>query len=332
MSWFKSKEKSSSLPLEEMSRIEDMAIKKELGLKTEAFPYTPHVFELNQQVKKEVEALLLEEGKMTFGLSNILSMTEYTTDQIHQVEEHLGHLAKNNTETVNAVEEVFVDLKASKAEVDKASEGMAQLTRHMDEVSEVFEDFFRLFDELQNQYQSIGSLATIITNIASQTNMLSLNATIEAARVGEAGKGFAVVANEIKKLSQDTQNSATDIMESLNRMTTVMKNLNEKSDQGKKAVSETTEMISGSQEFLENIVKAENIVHDHLGVVKSSQDENTESIVKLTTNMRNVADKSASENKNLETLIFGIQKKADYYLYILNHLNQINCLEREYTL
>ncbi len=118
-------------------------------------------------------------------------------------------------------------------------------------------------------------------------------------------------------------------MESLNRMTAVMKNLNDKSDQGKRVVSETTEMISGSQEFLENIVKAENIVHDHLGVVKTSQDENTENIVKLTVNLRNVADKSASENKNLETLIFGIQKKADYYMYILNHLNQINCLERD---
>lgn len=309
---------------------------RETGVKSaveqEAFIYTPHVFELNQQVKNQVESLLLEEGKLTFGLSNILSMTEYTTDQIHQVEEHLGDLAKNNIETVNAVEEVFVDLKASKAEIDKASDGMDELTKHMDEVSSVFEDFFRLFDELQHQYQSIGNLATIINNIASQTNMLSLNATIEAARVGEAGRGFAVVANEIKKLSQDTQNSATDIMESLNRMTSVMKSLNEKSDQGKRVVSETTEMIAGSQEFLENIVNAENVVHEHLGVVKKSQDENTQSIEKLTVNLRNVADKSVSENKNLETLIFGIQRKADYYLYILNHLNQIKRLEEDYKI
>ncbi len=317
LKWSKFKEKHSEISSEKIE------------IAPNDFPYTGHIFELNGQLQKEVEALLVEEGKMTYGLNNILSMTAYTTDQIHQVEEHLGSLANNNTETVKCVDGVFNDLVASKAKIDQAWDGMEELINHMGAVSNVFEDFFRLFDELKNQYQSIGNLASIITSIASQTNMLSLNATIEAARVGEAGKGFAVVANEIKKLSQDTQSSATDIMQSLNDMTAVMKKLNEKSDEGKRVVMDTTTMISGSQELLENIIKAEDVVHNHLGIVKSSQDENTMNIQKLSENMRNVADKSVSENKSLEALIYGIQKKSDYYLYILNHLNQIKCLEAE---
>ena len=172
LKWFKSSDTSEVNRSGSTTR-ENKALVSKIGETTaknafeqEAFLYTPHVFELNQQVKKQVESLLLEEGKLTFVLSNILSMTEYTTDQIHQVEDHLGDLAKNNIKTVNAVEGVFVDLEASKAEIDKASEGMDELTKHMDDVSSVFEDFFRLFDELQHQYQSIGNLATIINNIA----------------------------------------------------------------------------------------------------------------------------------------------------------------------
>ena len=42
--------------------------------------------------------------------------------------------------------------------------------------------------------------------------MLGLNASIEAARAGEAGKGFSVVAAEIKKLSDNSKETADGIM------------------------------------------------------------------------------------------------------------------------
>lgn len=63
------------------------------------------------------------------------------------------------------------------------------------------------------QLHKVGKFTEIISNIANKTNLLSLNATIEAARAGEYGHGFAALAEEIRKLSDSTYNSTSEITE-----------------------------------------------------------------------------------------------------------------------
>ncbi|MFB2894145.1 CHASE3 domain-containing protein [Aerosakkonemataceae cyanobacterium BLCC-F50] len=64
---------------------------------------------------------------------------------------------------------------------------------------------------LSKQTHQIGRISTLVSQLANQTYMLALNAAVEAVRAGEHGKGFGVVASEIRKLADQSKQSAEQI-------------------------------------------------------------------------------------------------------------------------
>ncbi|WPC39393.1 methyl-accepting chemotaxis protein [Clostridium sp. JS66] len=292
----------------------------------QCFKYANEVNELTNEVDINIQDLLKKEGNITYGLNELLEGTEYTTNQTEKVNDYLDSLSQNSEKTTKLVDEVFVSLKDSLKEIDGAKNDFYDLINQVNSVSKVFEEFFKLFVELQSHYKNIEGFASIITNIANQTNLLSLNAAIEAARAGEAGKGFSVVANEIKKMSIDTQKNAKYIMEALKEMTETIQLINNKSNEGGKTISKTESIIKNSKDLLDNIINSESKVYKHVEVVKDSQEQNLGGIQQIASTLTNIVNKSKKENEELEELILDIQKKADSYMHILNGINQIKLL------
>lgn len=293
------------------------------------FLYAKEIFELKSQIQNNVDILVKEEGVMTHGLNTLLKGSEYTTQQTEQVNEHLQNLSHNSDTTKKLVDNVVVSLNNSQKEIETAKSEFIDLISQIGSVSKVFEELLILISDIQEHYNSIQGFATMITGIAKQTNLLSLNAAIEAARVGEAGKGFSVVANEIKKLSVDTQENAKDIMDSLQMLTSSMGQLVNKSNEGSDVINRATGIIEGSSSILDRIIDAESEVYKHVEGVQDSQSDNLHGVREISTSLTNLVEKSKAENQQLETIIYGIQKKADCYMHILNNLNQMKILENE---
>lgn len=97
---------------------------------------------------------------------------------------------------------------------NQATDGREQLkqqTTSMEDINSAVVHIASESEKLVEISKEMESIMNVVTNIANQTNLLALNAAIEAARAGDAGKGFGVVAGEVRKLSEQTKESVTDV-------------------------------------------------------------------------------------------------------------------------
>ncbi|MER2109015.1 MAG: globin-coupled sensor protein [Solibacillus sp.] len=139
------------------------------------------------------------------------------------------NLAAISEETNAAFEELAVQSKEmishTKGAMDvstlaegQATQGKNQLQQHavtMQNINTAVMHIARESEQLSEISREMGSIMDVVTTIANQTNLLALNAAIEAARAGDAGKGFGVVASEVRKLSEQTKESVTNVGELL---------------------------------------------------------------------------------------------------------------------
>lgn len=106
---------------------------------------------------------------------------------------------------------------------------------------------------LDKQARDIGTVLTLIRDIADQTNLLALNAAIEAARAGEAGRGFAVVADEVRKLAEKTMSATRDVESAIDAIQEGTVKSSQTMDNAVEAIESTSQMGEDSGKALEHI-------------------------------------------------------------------------------
>ncbi|WP_240840842.1 methyl-accepting chemotaxis protein [Acidaminobacter sp. JC074] len=149
------------------------------------------------EVSRTVDEIASGAGEQANDAENASQLTaqlDHKLTQLHENSQDISGNADNVKEVNNQGEIILNNLREATDKNSQSTERIAEAVI-----------------DLEQKTANIDNILVTISSIAEQTNLLALNASIEAARAGEHGRGFAVVAEEIRKLAEESANSADQI-------------------------------------------------------------------------------------------------------------------------
>ena len=229
-------------------------------------------------------------GRMNSALEGISNSVASQAEETMTANTKVASMGSAIDETAERVTILGESSQKMKSYSDTAGVTLGQLVGISEKTKKSVDQVQKQTNLTNQSAQDIRAATDLITNIASQTNLLSLNASIEAARAGENGRGFAVVADEIRGLSEQSKESAEKIVKIVNNLlqnsNTSVHTMNEVAD----IIVEQNRKLQDTKEMFESL----NIEIDSVATAITEIGEQTELLNRTKDTVMNIVDNLAA--------------------------------------
>lgn len=264
------------------------------------------------QIDKNIQGIA---NLSNFQASNAMLAGDSVSAMGNMIEE-TGTQVDNLTDTTNTMSEAS----------NQAKEILKELNENMRRVQEAVRIVSEQTSQTHISVQEVSKTTTVITEIASQTTLLSLNASIEAARAGEQGKGFAVVASEIQQLAEQSNKAAEEIQ-------TILRKLCDDSDSSVATMNEVEAIIKEQDEKISNTNaifqtvenNIENSIHGIMDIKTKTHalDETREKTVQAVQDVASSSQETAANTEETATFTDEVTSKVSEIETAVNNVRTV---------
>lgn len=220
------------------------------GIRKSADDVDSHAIEVEEQAEK----IFGNAEGATNAIGEIATGATQQAEEIQNATENVGNISDAVQNVLSSVEALEETAKSMHANSKSSAEQLSKLSEASDDMSESVNQISQSIGATSDAVERINERVTSITEIASQTNLLSLNASIEAARAGEAGRGFAVVAEEIGKLAIDSAKAAEEISAEMNVLLSESQDAVKKSEAVMRATADQKAVLNSTVDDINSLI------------------------------------------------------------------------------
>lgn len=290
---------------------------------------------LKDEVGNIMRAVLKLRGELTAVVTELKNQSDNLFEQSDSLSKSASDTMNNMKDTDRAVDEMANGATMLAQETQSASDNIIEIGNMIDKVNDNTEELAKDADNMKELGENaenilrqliagqkemvthigvvndktheankaagkISEVVNLITDIASQTNLLSLNASIEAARAGEAGRGFAVVAENIKQLAEQTTSSAADIQDIIHDLEQKSGETVEKTEAVNNIVNKQSEDMKQTADILNQVITGITGLKDKIdsiAVSVANMDKSKENVVDVIGNLSSVSQENAASTE-----------------------------------